>query len=428
MTNSKSEQLYSTVLKRMNSEHSRKIGQLDDLQTQYVALVGVNDTHIDQKVTQLTVQYEQKIDRLERMYTSFRDLMQKSDLELRLESCNSRLELDGEPQGVLTRSLTESEYWDSIIDDRVPQGEIKEYTPNKNFPLTTGKHLTELGEKYHSLCAQKGEKDYIKREDGTTLDLRTDEQKSLAGEIVKEAYNFIYSLADKMRDTGHRMPNKKVLRIANNTTLSNDDLVHESIAGLIPRLQNYDPSISAMSTFVAYNAAAIMYRSTLDNQGLLRLPVSMAQDAKRALRESNLPHPVDAIMEKIEIAPAGTNKKGPASYHVAQMIAAGVSKAPIVDIHEVDKELVDNTHSPFEAYEIVELAEVSDMLLSTLTPRQDQVLRMRFGIGDYEPLDLEEIGEDWRVTRERIRQVEAKALRKMRHPSRSTRLRPFMDR
>ena len=73
------------------------------------------------------------------------------------------------------------------------------------------------------------------------------------------------------------------------------------------------------------------------------------------------------------------------------------------------------------------LAEQTRRVLTTLTPREEKVLRMRFGIGEKADHTLEEVGRDFSVTRERIRQIEAKALRKLRHPSRSRKLKSFME-
>ena len=73
------------------------------------------------------------------------------------------------------------------------------------------------------------------------------------------------------------------------------------------------------------------------------------------------------------------------------------------------------------------LSDSTKRVLSTLTPREEKVLRMRFGIGEKSDHTLEEVGRDFQVTRERIRQIEAKALRKLRHPSRAKQLKTFVD-
>ena len=86
-----------------------------------------------------------------------------------------------------------------------------------------------------------------------------------------------------------------------------------------------------------------------------------------------------------------------------------------------------NAVSPVEALVSVSLSEQTDRVLATLTPREEQVLRMRFGIGHRTDHTLEEVGRDFAVTRERIRQIEAQALRKLRHPSRARRLKSFME-
>ena len=82
---------------------------------------------------------------------------------------------------------------------------------------------------------------------------------------------------------------------------------------------------------------------------------------------------------------------------------------------------------PAEAAYHTLLREQLGDVLNTLTPREEKVLRLRFGLEDGRPRTLEEVGKEFNVTRERIRQIEAKALRKLRHPSRSKRLRDFLD-
>ena len=83
--------------------------------------------------------------------------------------------------------------------------------------------------------------------------------------------------------------------------------------------------------------------------------------------------------------------------------------------------------NPSDAIANLNLAEQTRKVLATLTPREEKVLRMRFGIGEEADHTLEEVGQDFNVTRERIRQIEAKALRKLRHPSRSGKLKTFND-
>jgi len=83
--------------------------------------------------------------------------------------------------------------------------------------------------------------------------------------------------------------------------------------------------------------------------------------------------------------------------------------------------------TPSDAVVNINLQEQTRKVLATLTPREEQVLRMRFGIGEKSDHTLEEVGQKFTVTRERIRQIEAKALRKLRHPSRSKRLKSFME-
>ena len=83
--------------------------------------------------------------------------------------------------------------------------------------------------------------------------------------------------------------------------------------------------------------------------------------------------------------------------------------------------------SPADAVISLNLREQTEAVLKTLTPREEKVIKMRFGVGDGSEHTLEEVGQNFAVTRERIRQIEAKALRKLRHPSRSRKLRAFLE-
>jgi RNA polymerase primary sigma factor len=83
--------------------------------------------------------------------------------------------------------------------------------------------------------------------------------------------------------------------------------------------------------------------------------------------------------------------------------------------------------SPVESVISTNLREQTSMVLNTLSPREELVLRMRFGVGEGSEHTLEEVGRSFNVTRERIRQIESKALRKLRHPSRAAKLKPFLD-
>ena len=95
----------------------------------------------------------------------------------------------------------------------------------------------------------------------------------------------------------------------------------------------------------------------------------------------------------------------------------------------IEKDFIPDTNvvSPSDAVINLNLKEQTDQVLRTLTPREERVIKMRFGVGEGSEHTLEEVGQSFAVTRERIRQIEAKALRKLRHPSRSRRLKPFLE-
>ena len=103
------------------------------------------------------------------------------------------------------------------------------------------------------------------------------------------------------------------------------------------------------------------------------------------------------------------------------------SKDPIFDTDELTENVIDDSSNPFDAAAQQNLREKTTKVLSSLTPREERVVRMRFGIGVDKEHSLGEIAQVFSVTSERIRSIEAKALRKLKHPSRSKKLKSFLD-
>src|SRR5499427_2604812 len=165
------------------------------------------------------------------------------------------------------------------------------------------------------------------------------------------------------------------------------------------------------STYATWWIRQAITRAIADQARTIRIPVHMIETINKLIRTSRYlvqelgrePTP-EEIAEKME-TPIGEEEDS----HLGDFIE--------------DKSVV----SPSDAVISMNLAEQTRKVLATLTPREEKVLRMRFGIGEKSDHTLEEVGQDFEVTRERIRQIEAKALRKLRHPSRSKRLRSFVE-
>jgi len=172
-------------------------------------------------------------------------------------------------------------------------------------------------------------------------------------------------------------------------------------------------------------------RVIADHARTIRIPVHMIETLNKVVRTSRTlaqelrrdpTH--EEIAESLQIEPEQVEK-------ILRMSRGPISlQTPVGD--EEDSQLgdfIEDTRavSPAEAVISRSLQEQTRQVLSTLSPRQARVLRMRFGIDSETDHTLEEVGRDFGVTRERIRQVEAKALRKLRHPSRARRLKPFLE-
>jgi len=185
------------------------------------------------------------------------------------------------------------------------------------------------------------------------------------------------------------------------------------------------------STYATWWIRQAITRAIADQARTIRIPVHMIETINKLIRTQRYlvqelgrePNP-EEIAERMDIPLEKVRK-------VLKIAKEPISlETPIGE--EEDSHLGDfiedkNTTSPVDSVINIDLAEQVDKVLGSLTPREERVLRMRFGIGEKSDHTLEEVGQDFEVTRERIRQIEAKALRKLRHPSRSKRLRTFME-
>jgi RNA polymerase primary sigma factor len=363
---------------------------------------------------------EQVVDKMEavnlhgvlkdRMVQRVREMaIQIRTAEREIVSCQRRLGVGGEAGAELLRRLCRDRKDFQAVKRKTGVSEETLQDVKKLYQAAKGR-IRQL-ETEEALVSGEEIKDAVKH-----LDVAEEKVKRGKAELVEANLRLVVSIAKKYTNRG----------------LQFLDLIQEGNIGLMKAVDKFEYKRGyKFSTYATWWIRQAITRAIADQARTIRIPVHMIETINKLIRTSRHlvqklgrePTP-EEIAERMDL-PLDKVRK------ILKIAREPISlETPIGE--EEDSHLGDfiedkKAISPLEAAIRYDLQRQINSALETLTPREEKVLRKRFGIGEATDHTLEEVGQDFEVTRERIRQIEAKALRKLRHPSRSKKLRSFVE-
>jgi len=346
----------------------------------------------------------------DRMVQRVRELaIQIRTAEREIVSCQRRLGISGEAGAEALKKLCR-ERKDFLAVKRKTSCSAEALTEIKKIYQAARSRIRQL-ETEEALVSAEEIKDAVKH-----LDVAEEKVKRGKAELVEANLRLVVSIAKKYTNRG----------------LQFLDLIQEGNIGLMKAVDKFEYKRGyKFSTYATWWIRQAITRAIADQARTIRIPVHMIETINKLIRTSRHlvqklgrePTP-EEIAERMDL-PLDKVRK------ILKIAREPISlETPIGE--EEDSHLGDfiedkKAVSPLEAAIRYDLQRQINSALETLTPREEKVLRKRFGIGEATDHTLEEVGQDFEVTRERIRQIEAKALRKLRHPSRSKKLRSFVE-